>query len=166
MRTRSKILSKAISCVLLVALALIICVPVTAATNSTTLTTTVPETLSLSVEMRGCGTVIVDGTEYTESSVVQTARNKDIVLQIIPDDGWCIKSVVWGGNDITEKAKAGNVTLPGINEETAICVEFEKTASTPATGDTFSSAYVAFLMVISIIGIALTVYLKNTIYEK
>ena len=146
MRTRSKILSKAISCVLLVALALIICVPVTAATNSTTLTTTVPETLLLSVELQGSGTVIVDGTEYTESSVVQTPRNKDIVLQINPDDGWCIKSVIWGGNDITEKAKAGNVTLPGINEETALCVEFEKIASTPVTGDAFNMNLFVLLM--------------------
>jgi len=156
MKTRSKIFSKAILCVLMAALTFVICFPVAAATNSTTLTTTIPKFLPLHLELSGNGTVTINGVAYTQSETVEIPRNSTTELQITPDVENVIKSVVYNGHDYTKEAKNGKLTLPTITDEATLCVSLVKTASTPQTGDTFSPLYLTLLMLCSLIGMIAT----------
>ena len=152
MKTRSSFFSKAILCVLMAALTLVICFPVAAATNSTNLTTTVPETFPLMLELSGNGTVTVNGVAYTQSGTIEIPRNSSIELLITPDIGNNIKSVVYNGFDYTKEAKAGKITLPAITEDAELCVCFFEIPSTPQTGDSHSLLHLVLLMLISLIG--------------
>ena len=155
MKTRSSFFSKAILCVLMAALTLVICFPVAAATNSTTVTTNVPESFPLLLELSGKGTVSISGVAYTKSGTVEVPRNSALELRITPDAENEIKSVVYNGFDYTKEAKNGKLTLPAITGEAKLCISFAETASIPATGDPyyFVVLYLAALMVISLMGI-------------
>lgn len=135
------------------ALTLVICCPVAAATNSTTLTTTVPETFPLVLELSGSGTVAVNGVAYTQSETVEIPRNSPVELQITPDTENIIKSVIYNGLDYTNEARNEKLTLPAIAGEAMLCVSFIKTASPPQTNDPYSPLYLTLLMFLSLIGI-------------
>lgn len=134
------------------ALTLVICVPVAAATNSTTLTTTVPQTVPLLLELSGKGTVSINGVAYTKSGTVEVPLNFALELRITPDAENEIKSVVYNGFDYTKEAKNGKLTLPAIAGEAMLCVNFANIASTPQTGDAYSPLCLIFLMFLSLIG--------------
>ena len=155
MKTRSKILSKAILCVLLAALTLVICFPVAAATNSTTLTTTVPETFPLMLELSGNGTVTINGVAYTQSNLIDIPHNSNIELLIVPDAENDIKTVVYNDCDYTKDTQNGKLTLPPITGDATLRVGFSKSSSIPATGDShyFALLYLVPLMLFALIGI-------------
>ena len=156
MKARSKIFSKAKLFVLMAALTLVICFPVAAATNSTTLTTTIPKTATLLLELTGNGTVAVNGVAYTEPGTVEIPRNWAVELLITPDIGNEIKSVVYNGQDYTKEAKAGKITLPAITGEATLCVSFTEIATAPQTGDFLSPSFFVFLMLLSLVAIDVT----------
>lgn len=160
MKTRSKNFFKAILCVLMTALTLVICFPVAAAT-STTLSTTVPETLPLVLELSGNGTVTINGVAYSQSKIVEIPRHATIALQIIPNAGNKIRSVVYNGIDYTKDAEEGTLMLPAITESSTLCVSFSQSASTPQTGDTSCPLLWFLLMLISLIGIVLLLLVKR-----
>ena len=134
-------------------LTLVICFPVAAATNSTTLTTTVPETFPLLLELSGNGTVAINGVDYTRSETIEIPCNSTVELRITPDAENEIKSVVYNGFDYTKEAKNGKFTLPAIISETTLYVSFTEIASTPITGDPYSPLCLIALMFLSLIGI-------------
>lgn len=156
MKARSKIFFKAILCVLMATLTLVICFPVVAATNSTTLTTTVPKTFLLQLDLTGNGTVAVNGVAYTRSEKIEIPRNATIELQITPDAGSVIKSVIYNGCDYTKEAKNGKLVLPVIAGEVMLCVSFTTIVSSPQTGDNCSPLYLTLLMLCSLVGITAT----------
>lgn len=135
------------------ALTLVIYFPVAAASNSTTLTTTVPVTFPLKLELSGNGTVTINGLAYTQSETVEIPRNSTVELQITPHAENIIKSVVYNGHDYTKEAKRGKFTLPAITGEATLCVSFTENTSTPATGDPYSPLCLTFLMFLSLIGV-------------
>ena len=161
MNTRSNILSKTIVFVLMAALTLVICCPVAATTYSTTLTTTVPESFSLLMELTGEGTVTVNGVVYNKSGTVEIPRHSVVELLIAPDAGNEIKSVIYNGHDYTEKAKAGKITLPAITEDAELCVCFYEIPSTPQPGDTFSLLWLVLLILIALLGLITTLILRK-----
>ena len=160
MKTRSKFFSKAILCVLLVALTLAICFPVAAAA-STTLTTTVPETLPLLLELSGSGTVTVNGVAYSQSQTIEIPRNSRIEVQIIANQCSKISSVIYNDRDYTMDATNGVLAFPAINEVTTLFVSFSKTASSPQTGDSNCLFLWMLLMLISLVGIVITLLVKR-----
>ncbi len=161
MKTRSNILSKTIVFVLMAALTLVICCPVAAATNSTTLTTTIPETFPLMLELSGNGTVAINGIAYTQSGTVEIPRNSAVELRIIPDAENEVKSVVYNGFDYMIEAKNEKIVLPAITGEAKLCVNFAEIASTPQTGDVYSPLCLMLLMSLSLIGMIAIFYLRK-----
>ena len=143
------------------ALTLVICFPVAAATNSTTLRTTVPGTVPLLLELTGNGTVTVNGVAYTRSKTIEIPRNSAIELRITPDAENEIKSVVYNGFDYTKEAKNGKIVLPAITGEATLCVNFTEIASTPQTGDAYSPLYLTLLMFLSLIGMIATLSFRK-----
>lgn len=156
MKTRSKFFSKAISCVLMAALTLVICFPVAAATNSTTLTTTVPETLPFFLELSGNGTVMINGVAYTQSCAIQIPRNSTIEFLITPDAENEIKSIIYNGFDYTKEAKNGKLNLPAITGEAMLHIHFAEITSAPVTRDSHSPQFFVLVMLLSLIGIIVT----------
>lgn len=138
------------------ALTLVICFPVAAATNSTTLTTIVPETFPILLKLSGNGTVAINGVAYTQPGTVEIPRNSAVELHITPDAENEIKSVIHNGCDYTMDAKNGKITLPAITGETTLYVCFTEIASTPITGDLNSPQCFVLLMLLSLLGIIVT----------
>ena len=135
------------------ALTLVFSFPVAAATNSTTLTTTVPKTFPLLLKLSGNGTVAINGVTYTQSGTVEIPRKGTIELQITPDAGNNIKSVIYNGLDCTNKAENGMLALPAIADESTLFVNFTEITSSPMTGDPYSPLSFAFIMFLSLMGI-------------
>ena len=119
----------------LILAAIIMLLPVTVWAQETTLTTVVPSSHILHLELTGEGTIVVDGVAYTQSADIQIQRKSrpEISLQIT--DGNKVKSVLWGSEDITEAIRKGSWTMPEVIEDVSLSVTFEKTSSTPQTGD-------------------------------
>ena len=121
----------------LILAAIVMLLPVTVWAQETTLTTVVPSSHILHLELTGEGTIVVDGVAYTQSTDIQIQRKSrpEISLQIT--DGYKVKSVLWGDEDITEAIRKGSWTMPEVIEDVSLSVTFEKTSSTPQTGDAF-----------------------------
>ena len=119
----------------LILAAIVMLLPVTVWAQETTLTTVVPSSHVLHLELTGEGTIVVDGVAYTQSADIQIQRKSrpEISLQIT--DGNKLKSVLWGDEDITEAIRKGSWTMPEVIEDVSLSVTFEKTSSTPQTGD-------------------------------
>lgn len=156
MKARS-ILRKFIGILLLAALTLMLGISAAAA-SSTTLTTTVPKTLPLRLELRGSGTVTVNGITYTNSGTIEIPRNSGIELHITPDAENKIKSVIYNGRNYTSEAISGKFTLPAITERAKLSVSFIKVPSAPPTGDSYSPLCLTLLMFLSLTGMIATFY--------
>ena len=119
----------------LILAAIVMLLPVTVWAQETTLTTVVPSSHILHIELTGEGAIVVDGVAYTRSADIQIQHKSrpEISLQIT--DGHKVKSVLWGSEDITEAIKKGIWTMPEVTEDVALTVTFEMTSSTPQTGD-------------------------------
>lgn len=142
MKARSKILSKAIILVLLAALTLMFSISVAA--SNTTLTTTVPSSFILTLEIEGKGTVTVNSVEYTRSERLEIPRSAVVTLQVLPDRDYNLESAVYNGEDITSQLKAGMVTLPALERDSQFQVIFAAKTAGPVTGDTgFNTVLIA-----------------------
>jgi hypothetical protein len=147
---------KSTACRIVLALflaAIVMFLPVTVWAQETTLTTVVPSSHILHLELTGEGTIVVDGVAYTQSADIQIQRKSrpEISLQIA--DGNKVKSVLWGSKDITEAIKKGSWTRPEVTEDVAMTVTFEKTSSTPQTGDASRPDLWFIIAALSLIGI-------------
>lgn len=165
MKTRSKIFSKAILCVLVVALTFVVCTPVIATTSSTTLTTTVPETTPTLLELIGNGSITISGIEYTRSETIEIVKSAEVLLQITPDDGYYIHSVTYNNCNYTDRVKNGQLILSNIVADATLCIVFERLPSAPATGDPSPSLLQSSIlwMLISLMGIFTILILKKKI---
>ena len=136
----------------LILAAIVMLLPVTVWAQETTLTTVVPSSYVLHLELIGEGTVVVDGVAYTQSADIQIQRKSrpEISLQIT--DGHKVKSVLWGDEDITEAIRKGSWTMPEVIEDVSLSVTFEKTSSTPQTGDASRPNLWFIIAALSLIG--------------
>ena len=157
MKTRSRIIRKAFCLSLLAVLALCVCTPALAASNTTTLTTTVPSHFDMNVTIVGGGTLDINGNILSQASVVSVDRHKEVACKIIPDAGYRIGSVIYNGNDITKDAKEGVFTLHPLEGNATFSITFVANASTPNTGDTTYPhlIFCSIVAVASLLGIAI-----------
>lgn len=141
MKTRSTFIFTTIMLVLLAVLTLTFPVSV-AATGSTTLTTSVPTHFSLTLDIVGKGMVTVNAEKYTESNTIQIERNSSVVLQILPNDGYKVQSVIYNSKDVTDEVVEGTLSLPVMECDSKLCVIFAANPVIPETGDTHYDAIV------------------------
>ena len=125
---------KKITACIVVAL-IVLLLPMTVSAQETTLTTVVPSSHTLHLELTGEGTIVVDGVAYTQSADIQVQRKSRPKISLQITDGKKAKSVLWGSEDITEAVRQGSWTMPEVIEDVSLSVTFEKTSSTPQTGD-------------------------------
>ena len=114
---------------------IVMLLPITVWAQETTLTTTIPSSHTLHMEVTGNGTIKVDGVAYTTTADIQIQRQcrPEISLQIT--EGQKIKSVLWDGDDVTAAFQSGKWTAPEILEDAVLTVVFEGPSDIPQTGD-------------------------------
>ncbi len=150
MKTRSRIIKTAFCLFLLAALALCICTPAFAVSDTTKLTTIVPSHFDVNVTIVGNGTLQINGNTLSQSNVISVERHQDITCKITPDAGYHISSVIYNGNDITKDAMNGAFHLPPLEGNAVFSIAFAANTHTPNTGD---NSY-PFLLFYSITAIA------------
>ena len=119
---------------LLVALTLTLSFSVTAA-NTTTLTTVVPSFSSLSLQLQGNGTVNINGTPYTESATFQVEQDSTILVEILPDNGYHLQSVICNDENLAGSLIDGKLSLSVTEQDIILTICFSADAANPQTGD-------------------------------
>lgn len=101
--------------------------PVTAAASTTTLSTSVPANVSLTVEIAGKGTVWVGNQKLAQTGTVFVPRHDQIQISLRPNQGYEVASVLLNGVNITSQMKNGNLTLKMNGADQTLAVEFVRT---------------------------------------
>ena len=115
------------SAVMMVALlAQVLAVPAFAESGNTTVTTTVPCTITLCVGENG--SVAVDGTEYTGDASFQRELDTVVSYSITPDSGYEINGVLYDGEDVTDSVSGGVYTAPALTDNPTLTVLFASAA--------------------------------------
>ena len=127
--------------------------PITVWAQETTLTTVVPSSHTMQLVLTGEGTILVDGVAYTKTAYIQVQRQHRPEVSVLAADGSKIKTVMWGGEDITAAFQDGKWTAPEILNDVALTVTFEKISSTPQTGDNTHPELWFGLLIFSMFGL-------------
>ena len=132
--------------------AIVMLLPVTVWAQETTLTTVVPSSHTLHIELTGEGTIIVDGVAYTKTADIQVQRQHRPEISIQAANDSKLKTVLWGNEDVTAAFQNGKWIAPEITENAVLTVTFEKISSTPQTGDSFHPELWFCLLTFSALG--------------
>lgn len=144
-------MKKITACILF--LAIFVLPPVTAQAQETILTAVVPSSHTIHLALTGEGTVLVDEVAYTKTADIQVQRQHRPEITILAADGSKIKTVLWGSEDVTAAFQDGKWTAPEILNDAALTVTFEKTSSTPQTGDNAHPELWFALLIFSMFGL-------------
>lgn len=107
---------------------MIVLLPVTVWAQETTLITVVPASHTVHMEVAGEGTVLIDGVAYTKAAKVQVQRHHTPEISIQAADGFQIKTVFWGNEDVTAAIQNGKWTAPKLVDDAALTVTFEQSS--------------------------------------
>lgn len=135
---------------LVLVLMLNLVIPVFAQT--TTLTTTVPDSYLLHLEIQGEGKVAVNDVIYEKSADILVPRNTVITLTLYPKEGYHINGIVYNGDRISADSN-NSATLPNLTEETFLKIKFSPISTTPTTGDSSNPLLRLMLFIISLMSI-------------
>ena len=116
--------------------------PVTVSAEVTTLSTSVPKQVTLSVEITGKGTVTVNGHSSGNNATYPVNRLENISVLVTADSDYLLKAVYLDGADVTDVLNHGLLTIENIQFDTDLTVVFTQKSScisgtNPATGDLF-----------------------------
>ena len=134
---------------------IVMLLPITVWAQETTLTAVVPSSHTLHIELTGEGTIVVDGVAYTKTADVQIQRQSQPKIAVQIADGYKIKSVFWGSEDVTTAIQNGKWTAPEITEDAVLTVTLERVGSVPATGDTVHFGLWLTILMFSLFGLTI-----------
>lgn len=133
--------------------AIVMLLPVTVWAQETTLQTIVPSNHIIHLDLKGTGTILVDGVAYSDSADIQVQRQHRPEISIPVAEGKQIKSVLWGSEDVTSAFENGKWVAPEIVEDVVLTITLEEISSTPQTGDNSNLNLWVVLLSISLIGL-------------
>jgi len=134
-------------------LILLVLLPVTVWAQETTLTTMIPTTHILHIDIVGDGEIVVDGVSYTQSGDLQIPRGATPQISVKPTDGAVLKSAIVNEKDITEELCKGAYTLPEMFFDARLVVAFETVPGAPKTGDPAPVSALCLAMLLSLAGV-------------
>ncbi len=114
---------------LLMALLLISCMGTSVFAQDVTVSTTVPEWHSVSIEVEGGGKVVVD--HQICGTTIRVARQSEQTYWLIPDGGRVLSVLYYNGADVTAQVRAGVFTAPALTNDASLKAVFED-AETPS----------------------------------
>ena len=133
-------------------LAIWVLFPITVWAQETTLTTKIPSSHTLHIDITGNGEVIVDGVICKQTSDLQIHRGTTPLISVKPADGAVLKSAFLNGIDITQDLRKGTYIMPEMCFDTKLTVVSEAVPGTPQTGDPVPVTGLWFAMVLSLAG--------------
>ena len=107
---------------LLMSLLLILCMGTTAFAQDVTISTTVPERHSVSIEVDGRGKVVANHQICGES--IQVARQSQQAYWMIPDAGKVLSALYYNGKNVTAQVKVGVFTAPALTDDATLRAVF------------------------------------------
>lgn len=148
---------------------LLCCMPVRALALATELSTNVPGTVSLRVEITGSGTVSVGGEHLSLTGTVTVKRHQPFTVTLSPQQGYRVTAVSLNGQSVLPSLKNGKLTVEDPNLDGVLSVTFTKTASghyesNPKTGDPYVAPAVASAL-ISMTALLLILFRKRSLSE-
>lgn len=116
--------------------------PLTASAEITTLSTSIPKQVTLSVEIIGQGTVTVNDKSTRDNTKFLLDRLDDVSIFISANSNHSLKSVYLNGTDVTDELKNGLLMIESIQFDTDLVIKFTPkepgySVDIPFTGDTF-----------------------------
>ena len=94
-----------------------------AESGSTTLTTTIPCTVTLQVGEHG--KVTVDGTDYTGNTSFQRDAGTAVTYTFTPSGLYSVDKVVYNGTEVTSELSGNTWTAPALTGNAALSVSFK-----------------------------------------
>lgn len=131
---------------------LLCCIPIRAYALTTELSTNVPDTVSLRIEITGKGTVSVGGESRSHTGTVTVKRHQPFTVTLSPQQGYRVTAVSLNGKSVLHLLKNGELTVDDLNLDSVLSVTFTKTAisqngSNPKTGDQYVIPAMATAMI-------------------
>ena len=113
----------------------------TASAEVTTLSTSVPKQVTLSVEITGKGTVTINGQATSKKAQYLVDRLENVDVLIAAHSAYLLETVHLDGTDVTDKVNNGLLTIENIQFDTDLAIKFVPKepgglVDVPATGDT------------------------------
>ena len=131
---------------------LLCCIPIRAYALTTELSTNVPDTVSLRIEITGKGTVSVGGESRSHTGTVTVKRHQPFTVTLSPQQGYGVTAVSLNGKSVLSRLKNWELTIDDLNLDGVLSVTFTKTAnsqngSNPKTGDQYVVSAMATAMI-------------------
>ena len=131
---RSDRSASALCCVLLL-LAMILAAPLKASAATTTLTLQLPESYTIDLNIRGQGSVWLNGTQYTRTASVMLPRLSSLQLLVVSKQNGYIQSVVLNGEKQALRNGQYAIDIPALTGDITLDVRFRTNSIIPNTGD-------------------------------
>lgn len=131
---------------------LLCCMPVRALALATELSASVPDTVSLHIEITGKGTVVVGDESFSQTGTVTVKRHQPFTVTLSPQQGYRVTAVSLNGKSVFHLLRNGELTIDNLNLDGVLSVTFTKTASSqngsnPKTGDQYVVPAMATAMI-------------------
>ena len=126
--------------------------PVTVRAQETTLTTRVPSSHMLHIDIAGNGRVIVDGVPCKQTGDLQIPRGTTPQISVKSADNAVLKSAYLNDIDITKELRNGTYIMQEMRYNANLTVLFDSVSGTPQTGDPVPVTLLCFAMVMSLAG--------------
>lgn len=126
--------------------------PLLVSAVDTTLKTSVPANHIIYLDVKGNGTILIDGKQYSKTTNIPIQRHSEPFVEILAAKDYYIRSVTYNQENITHLFNNGEWTMPKIETDVSISVVFVKDSGNPQTGDTFNP-WMIVLLTVSILGL-------------
>lgn len=101
----------------------------------TTLTTSVPANHTIQLDIKGKGTVVIDGKQYSKTQNLSIQRHSEPSIQIQVSRGYSVRSVTYNQENITHLFNSGKWTMPKVESDVVLTVVFTRDGSSPPIDD-------------------------------
>lgn len=133
-------------------LVILVLLPVTVWAQETTLTTKIPSSHTLHIDIAGNGEVVIDGISCKQAGDLQIQRGISPQISAEAANGTVLKTAILNDKDITEDLRKGTYKMPQMCFDANLTVVFEAAPSTPQTGDPASVTALCLTMLLSLSG--------------
>lgn len=131
--------------------------------QSIMITTNVPDTISLNVEIVGRGQIILEDYIIDKSMDIFMPRHKKSQLAVKPDKGYVVAVVSYNGEPLVAYETDEEYELPEITKNSTLKIKFEKMQGNPLTGDNTRIELYVCVAIISVLALAVIVLRRKSL---
>lgn len=135
-----------------------------AESGSTTLTTTVPCTVTLQVGDHG--KVTVDGTDYTGNASFQRDAGTVVTYTFTPNGLYSVDKVIYNGVEVTDELSGNSYTAPALTGSATLGVSFKLLGGLPNPPHTGDSNLASILLAAAAFGLGFVMVIVITTSKR